>query len=104
MIRIGDSWLDFVIYTDESRFIIGNDGGEYCYCRPGQANLPRNCTRVDKYAKFSIMFWGGIWIGGKTDLIEVNGNMDAALYIEMLDTLVVPEIRQLKGDEHWVFQ
>ena len=41
-----------------------------------------------------IMFWGGISIDFKTDLICIDGNMNSQKYIDMLKKSVIPKLPQ----------
>jgi hypothetical protein len=43
-------------------------------------------------------------VGGKSSLLRIEGNMDADLYIQMLDEDVFPELREAFGDRVCIFQ
>jgi len=76
--------LEDIVWTDESRFCKYPDNKETCLRKKGEGMLEKNISTSVKFEGMSAMFWGGIFVGGRTSLIEIKGNMDAALYIEML--------------------
>lgn len=87
LLRYGpEVYKDFVI-TDECRFASSPDGHERVWREAGQAALPKFSTPKEKFDGASVMFWGAIWVGGRSDLVQIKGNMNADLYIEMLETI-----------------
>ncbi|CAL6056359.1 Transposable_element Tcb2 transposase [Hexamita inflata] len=80
------------------------DRKETCIKKKGNTTDQKNIQSTVKFNGGSTMFWGGIFVGGRTDLIEVQGNMDADLYIEMLRTLVLPELNTAFPNQEFIFQ
>lgn len=74
-----------VVFSDESKFnLIGSDGMDYCWRRPGEALAPQNTTKVVKHGGGHVMVWGCLTRNGFGHLHRVNGNMNAEQYTEIL--------------------
>ncbi len=74
-----------VVFSDESKFnLIGSDGVEYCWRRPGEALDPRNMVKRVKHGGGHVMVWGCILRQGFGQLHRVVGNMNAEQYTEIL--------------------
>jgi hypothetical protein len=46
--------------------------------------MPNVVQEGDQFGQGSVMVWGGISIGGYTDLVIVHGNLTAIGYIEQI--------------------
>jgi len=82
-----------ILFTDESRFCINSiDGRERLYRRQGEQNAPFNFTTTVSFGGGSIMVWGGICLGARTELVVVDGGaLTADRYIrDILQDHVVP--------------
>ena len=81
------------MFTDEVRVVLARgDGRIRVWRRRGE---PRHAeilvNRVEQMGGGGEMFWGGITFDGKTQLVRVNGSMNARKYIdEILDNHVIP--------------
>lgn len=86
-----DQWVN-VLFTDESRFCINSiDGRERLYRRRGEEDEQFNFTATVSYGGGSVMVWGGICLGARTELVVVNGALNADGYIrDVLQQHVVP--------------
>ena len=86
-------WSD-VIFTDESRFcIFSNDGRRRVWRRRGERFAECCVQTVRQGHGGGLMVWGGISLRGKTDLVFVDGNMNARRYIDqVLQPVVVPYV------------
>lgn len=87
-----DQWSK-VLFTDESRFCINSiDGRERLYRRPGEQNEQFNFTPTVSFGGGSIMVWGGICLGARTELVVIDGRaLNADRYIrDVLQCHVVP--------------
>ena len=81
-----------VLFSDESRFNVSfADGRLRVYRRRGE-RFDDNCViERDRFGGGGVMVWGGIMGDMKTDLIVVQGNMNADRYIDqVLRPVVVP--------------
>ncbi len=83
-----------VLFTDESRFLLfRNDGRMRVWRRPGE-RFSECCIQPRvQGGGGGVMVWGGISNRGKTDLVFVNGNMNAQRYIDqVLHPVVQPYV------------
>ena len=76
-----------VIFSDETQMVIGKDKRVYVWRKNEEKWKPR-CLGVyqDKTVpQLSVMFWGCICFEGVGTLVPVEGNINSAKYIEILD-------------------
>ena len=81
-----------VVFSDESRFCLqAGDGRVRVWRRPGE-RFSDNCIREqDKHRGGSVMVWGAIDLQEKSDLIIVDGTLNAEQYLEqVINPTVVP--------------
>jgi len=88
-----DQWAN-VLFSDESRFCVNSiDGRERLYRRRGEQDEQFNFTPTVSYGGGSVMVWCGICLGARTELVVVNGALNADGYIrDVLQEHVVPHI------------
>ncbi len=81
-----------VMFSDESRFCLRRaDGRERVYRRRGERYADACVRQVDLFGGGSVMAWGGITFGSRTELLVVDGNLNAQRYCdEILAPVVVP--------------
>ena len=85
-----------VLFTDESRFTLYHAYG-WCrvYRRRGERFADACVVEQDRFEGVSVMVWGGIAHGIKSQLIIVAGNMTAVRYRdEILHPVAVPLVQQ----------
>ena len=84
-----------VLFTDESRFNLHhNDGRARVYRRRGERLNDACVYERDHYGGGSVMVWAGISLHSKTDLVVVQGNLNAARYQhEILLPFAIPHLR-----------
>lgn len=84
-----------VLFTDESRFkLFRNDGRERVYRRQGERLAPACIREVQPFGGGGVMVWGGICGEQKTDLVIVQGNLNAVQYRDqVLQPVVLPFLR-----------
>ncbi|RVE50255.1 hypothetical protein evm_005090 [Chilo suppressalis] len=82
----------FVCFSDESRFGMRPDTRRIRHWRtPGRQQRLKSCQEVHPYSGETIMVWAGIWIGGRTELIWIRGNLNAQIYAEtIVSDVIVP--------------
>ena len=93
------------MFSDEKRLSLRHvDGGKWVYRRPGERFENGNVLEKTQYGGGSIMFWGGIsGRTGKTELVEIPGNLNHERYIdEVIIPHVLPTAEQIGND--FVFQ
>ena len=85
-----------VLFTDESRFTLFRpDGRHRIYRRRGERFTDACVVEWDRFGGGSVMVWGGIAHGVKSQLIVVDGNMTAVRYRdEILRPVAVPLVQQ----------
>lgn len=82
-----------VLFSDESRMTLyGSDGRRNVMRRPGERYSQCCIRETVSYGGGSVMFWGGISLTGRTELVFIRrGALTAARYItEILEDHVVP--------------
>lgn len=93
-----------VLFSDETRICLRSiDGRRRVWRRRGE-QLNDNCVQEKtSFGGGSIMFWGGISSAGKTQLVRVNGNLNAQRYI---NDIIVPHVHPYaqRVGNNFVFQ
>ena len=84
-----------VLFTDVSRFLLRRVNGRARVFRRRGERFHENCVvRHDRYGGVSLMVWAGITAHGRTDLVFVNGTLNAQkCRQDILARHVVPFIR-----------
>lgn len=83
-----------VIFSDESRFTVSHADGRMRVYRRKNERFAHCCIRErDRFGGGSVMVWGGILGNAKTDLVIVQGNLNAQRYIDLLNTNLLPFLR-----------
>lgn len=85
-----------VVFTDESRFnLMFADGRVRVWRRTGERMDPANVIQHDRFGGGSVMVWAGISNRAKTDMVTVNGNLNAVRYCnEIIRPVILPFLRQ----------
>lgn len=74
-----------VIFSDESKFnLVGSDGRQYCWRRPGEELVERAVQKTVKHGGGSLMVWGCITAQGVGRIYQVKGQMTATQYCQIL--------------------
>ena len=74
-----------VLFSDESRFNLSHHGGGIrVFRRRGERFADNFLIERDRFGGESVMVWGGIMGRKKTDLIVVQGNLNAQGYINQI--------------------
>ena len=87
---------DRIVFSDESRFNLSHhDGRVRVFRRRGERFADACVVERNRFGGGSVMVWGGIMGNRKTDLVNVNGNLNAAQYInQVLRPVAVPFVNQ----------
>ena len=96
-----DDWKS-VLFTDESKVSIGNDGALYVWRRKGEEFLPECCDRTVEHAA-SVMVWGSMCWHGVGSLVKLEGRLDRTAYQQVLEEHMLTDAVALIGDD-FVFQ
>ena len=95
-----------VLFTDESKFNVQNcDGRTRVYCQRGQ-RFSENCVQKRNCGGGgSVHVWAGITQFNKTDLVILNGNVNARRYIDnVLHPVALPFLRQNYRRGNFIYQ
>ena len=80
-----------VIFCDESRFSVSYADGRVRVYRRRNERYAQCCVRErDRFGGGSVMVGGGIMGDVKTDLVAVQGNLNAQRYVKLLDNNLLP--------------
>jgi len=97
-----------VLFTDESKFNISMSDGRLRVWRrrdEDMRNLEEAVLPTDAFGGGGVMVWGGIWHGGKTELVVIeNGRLNARRYIEEIVQPVVLPTRERIGPRRFMLQ
>ncbi|GFX50798.1 transposable element Tcb2 transposase [Trichonephila clavipes] len=85
-----------VLFTDESRFSLSSDSHRILIWRErGSRNHPSNIIERDRYGGRSVLVWGGIMLGSRTDLhIFDAGSVNGTRYC---NKILLPYVRLFRG-------
>ena len=103
MLRVRRQNWNRVVFSDESRFTLSfADGGLRVYRRRHERFADSCVLERDRFGGGSVMVWGAISSGFRSDLIIVNGTLTARRYIdEILAPGLVPLLRRHLGISSW---
>lgn len=83
------------MWTDESRFSLDfHDGRIRVHRLPGERFSACCIKEHDRYGGGSVMLWAGVWHGGRTLAIRVQGTMTGERYHEIVTSVVIPTATQ----------
>ena len=97
-----------VLFSDESKFNISMSDGRLRVWRRRGEDLRHSQEAVlhtDAFGGGGVMVWGGIWHGGKSELVVIqNGRLNARRYIdEIVEPVIIP-LRQRIGPRRFLLQ
>jgi len=74
-----------IIWSDESRFLLHPVSGRTVVWRlPGERLKEQFLVHVSQAGGGSVHVWGAIWIGGRSDLVRLQGSVNALTYCDVL--------------------
>ena len=88
-----------ILFTAESRFSLEHaDGRTRVFRRTGERYADECVVEADRFRGGSVMVWGGISHNGKTQLVTVNGTLNAQKYRDdILAPVVLPFMQAGNG-------
>jgi transposase len=101
-----DDWK-LVLWSDETKINrIGSDGHQYVWKKAGESLSDRITQPTVKHGGGNIMVWGCMGWEGVGRLAEIEGRMDSAQYVEILDQNLSQSIEDLEipKDKAWFQQ
>ena len=89
----------WVLWSDETKILIwGSDGLQWVWKKHGEALNDQLITPTVKHGGGRIMVWGCMGWNGVGVLTEVEGNMNAQQYVDILDAGVEESVEKLGLD------
>jgi transposase len=74
-----------VVWSDESRFLLYPVSGRtLVWCFPHERLNEKFLVQVSQAGGGSVHVWGSIWIGGRSELIRLQGTVNAVSYCDVL--------------------
>ena len=92
-----------MIFSDESTIAVLDDRVQSVRRRQGEEFKPECLKKTLKFPS-KIMVWGAISVHGPSRLHIVEGTMNGAKYISMLNSRLLPQIRNWFEQEPCIFQ
>lgn len=99
-----DQW-NRVIFSDECRICVGygDDNGTFVW-RMKNEKFKDDCVKFSTKFPRGIMIWACMSSHGRGNICLVNGTVNSAAYIDILQTFLLPTVEHQFGDEAVVFQ
>lgn len=92
-----------VVFSDESTIAVLDDRVQTVRRRKGEEFNPQCLRKTVKFPQ-KIMVWGAISVHGTSRLHIVSGMMNAQKYISVLQTRLLPQIKDWRCENDWIFQ
>jgi len=74
-----------IVWSDESRFLLHPVSGRTLVWRfPGERLNEKFLVQVTQAGGGSVHVWGAIWIGGRSELVRLQGTVNAVSYCDVL--------------------
>lgn len=84
-----DFWRK-ILWTDESRFCLDfHDGRVRVRRLPNERYNDCCITEHDRHGGGGVMVWGGVWHDGKTELMHIEGTLNADKYRDLVMTPII---------------
>jgi transposase len=84
-----------VLFSDETKINrFGSDGRKWTWKQKGQCLLDREVQGTVKHGGGNIMVWGCMGREGVGRMAEVVGRMDAKQFVDILETNLLPSIKE----------
>lgn len=94
-----------ILWSDESKIVLFGSSGTRQYVRrpPGTEYNPKYTLQTVKHGGAKINIWGCFSYYGVGPIFWIKGNMDQHLYVEILETTMLP-YAEYNMPLRWVFQ
>ncbi len=83
--------------------MFGSDGKTKVWQTKGQALKPQCLTPTVKHVGGNVMVWGCMAASGLGKLHFIDGTMNSEMYVEILQSQMLPSARKLMG-RRYIFQ
>jgi len=95
----GICWRN-VVFSDEKRFSLNGPDNYMTYSSPNSIKNTNNTRRRSHSGGGSILYWGMLLPNATLHVKEVENNLNAFKYIDLLDGFAVPIITRHMDDEY----
>ena len=93
--------LSSIVFSDESRFLMGDDK-RWVWRRRGEDN-PTLYKQTEKFPS-SVMIYSAIGVGYRSNLVFVNGTIDSTKYQQnIIESGMIKKMNEIKGRGNWIF-
>ena len=94
-----------ILWSDETKIeLFGLNSKRYVWRTPGTAHHLPNTIPTVKHGGGSIMLWGCFSAAGTGRLVAIEGKMNAAKYIDILDENLFQSVHDLRMGRRFTFQ
>ena len=101
--RTTNNYWKRVIFSDETQVVVDRQKCVSVWRRPNEVWRPE-CLGQRGGRKISVMFWGCVTYSGVGTLVPVEGTINSAKYISILDDNLWPVITKNFTNNDWIFQ
>ena len=91
-----------VVFSDESTISILEDRVQTVRRRKGEEFDPQCLKKTVKFPQ-KLMVWGAISVDGTSRIYIVSGTMNSQKYISVLQTRLLPQIKDWQCESDWIF-
>lgn len=98
-----NNFWKYVIFSDESQVCVGHDHRVYVWRKDGEGWRPDLVERQEQ-RPIQVMIWGCVCFNGVGTLCRVEGTINAAKYINILEDNIWPVIVRHFPNNNYLFQ
>lgn len=92
--NINRHWAN-VIFSDEKVFCSNTDSLKPLWRRRNTRLEEKNVLKTNRSGRISSGYWGWMSDAGPGELVKINGRFTATEYVNILDNVMLPSVRQL---------
>ena len=101
----GDDYFKQILWSDESKIeLYGHNDATHVWRKDGTAYNQKNTIPTVKHGAGNIMVWGCFAYNGTGQLKIIEGTMNSAKYINILEDCLQSSAQKLELGPDWIFQ